>query len=267
MLDPLYFGINTQELAGFRMENPPNPRQRLRFMCFRTEAEIKTLKGFERIPPGGFLINTPDFHSCHYPVPGNPDGYRNDWFWIESAEILPLIAKLNVPVNTILETGDPNFMEGFMLQMQQELNRPDEFYPSSVKSIITSLLIAVLRANRQHYQFHQVMTRSQRFYYEKFCAIRDHLRFHPEQNFEVQLQAKKLNMSPGRFTVLYRSFFDISPKEDVIAFRLQKAKQLLLLGHLPIREIAEMCGWEDEHYFSRIFHRYLGQTPSQFRKN
>lgn len=48
--------------------------------------------------------------------------------------------------------------------------------------------------------------------------------------------------------------------------RLNKAKHLLLHHrHLPITEVAFACGFNDPDYFSRLFARRTGVTPSGFR--
>jgi len=48
--------------------------------------------------------------------------------------------------------------------------------------------------------------------------------------------------------------------------RIQKAQNLLLETSLNLQKIAEMCGYENDFYFSRIFKKKVGLSPSQFRK-
>ena len=48
--------------------------------------------------------------------------------------------------------------------------------------------------------------------------------------------------------------------------RLQEAKQLLSFNELSLAEIAEELCFYDSNYFSRLFKKYFGVTPSQYRK-
>lgn len=49
--------------------------------------------------------------------------------------------------------------------------------------------------------------------------------------------------------------------------RCENAKLLLSVGDLSILEISERCGYSDQSYFTRIFKRYTGISPTQYRKN
>lgn len=48
--------------------------------------------------------------------------------------------------------------------------------------------------------------------------------------------------------------------------RCENAKRLLSESELSILEIAEFCGYNDQSYFTRIFKRYSGFSPTQYRK-
>ena len=54
--------------------------------------------------------------------------------------------------------------------------------------------------------------------------------------------------------------------EDQIAIRMERAKQLILEGRHSIKEIADLLGISNPFYFSTAFRRYVGMSPSQYRK-
>lgn len=60
--------------------------------------------------------------------------------------------------------------------------------------------------------------------------------------------------------------YGMSPGSWLREVRLNRAKELLQHTVLSQKEIARLCGFNTERYFSRIFHKYTGQTPGQFRK-
>lgn len=69
---------------------------------------------------------------------------------------------------------------------------------------------------------------------------------------------------------LYRLFmarFGISPKQYLIKLRLGKALGLLVEGELSVKEIAAVCGFADDKYFSRAFKAKYGHPPSHLRRH
>lgn len=58
--------------------------------------------------------------------------------------------------------------------------------------------------------------------------------------------------------------------ENLIDFlcrtRIDKAKRLLESPHLKISQVAEMVGYADEKYFSKVFKKWTGLSPNQYRK-
>ena len=50
--------------------------------------------------------------------------------------------------------------------------------------------------------------------------------------------------------------------------RLEKAKELLKSNHrILIKDVAQMVGYNDQFYFSRIFHSYTGVSPVRIYRN
>jgi len=49
--------------------------------------------------------------------------------------------------------------------------------------------------------------------------------------------------------------------------RLAKAKKLLSTTSMPVGEVALSCGIEDVSYFSTLFRKHTGLTPSAFRNS
>lgn len=68
---------------------------------------------------------------------------------------------------------------------------------------------------------------------------------------------------------LYRAFQELygcSPSEYLLRHRMGRACQLLRQTDLSIKMVALSVGFEDGLYFSRIFHRLHGESPSQYRQ-
>ena len=69
---------------------------------------------------------------------------------------------------------------------------------------------------------------------------------------------------------LYRAFemdFGCSPSEYLTRCRLSRARQLLSHSALSVSQVAASVGFDDPLYFSRVFKRETGLSPSAFREN
>ncbi len=58
----------------------------------------------------------------------------------------------------------------------------------------------------------------------------------------------------------------MSPLEYVQALRIEEAKHMLEAGDEPVEAIAHEVGYEDAAFFSRLFHRKVNLSPTQYRK-
>ena len=69
---------------------------------------------------------------------------------------------------------------------------------------------------------------------------------------------------------LYRTFLKhtgLSPKDYLTKFRLGQASRLLKNTDLPIITIAGSAGFDNSLYFSKVFHKYYGISPSAYRSS
>ncbi len=70
-------------------------------------------------------------------------------------------------------------------------------------------------------------------------------------------------------STLFRQFQkveNISPKEYLDRFRIQRAAALLESTDLTIDSVAQSVGYDNGLYFSKVFRKYLGEAPSSYRK-
>jgi len=74
--------------------------------------------------------------------------------------------------------------------------------------------------------------------------------------------AHQANLSPPHFTALCRRQTGMPPLSLLIRLRLQRAMDLLQRGNHNVAEAARAVGYEDPFYFSRLFKKHIGLTPS-----
>lgn len=89
---------------------------------------------------------------------------------------------------------------------------------------------------------------------------------HYSEDFDVEKLAKVACVTPSYLSRLYKKHLGTSPMRYRNAVRIEKAKQLLLVKSPSVEEIAEVLGFEDTKYFSRLFRSTTSFTPTQFRR-
>jgi transcriptional regulator GlxA family with amidase domain len=68
------------------------------------------------------------------------------------------------------------------------------------------------------------------------------------------------------FVRRFKKATGMSPIDYVHRLRLEETKQMLESGDGPIDAIAAEVGYQDARFLERLFHRYVGLTPAQYRR-
>lgn len=100
---------------------------------------------------------------------------------------------------------------------------------------------------------------------ERFRPVLEWVESHLHQPPAVTEMAGTMALDVDYFSALFKKTLGLSPKAWVLSRRLQKAASLLWDTPSKIREVAAACGFEDEAYFTRIFHQRMGVSPSDYR--
>ena len=78
--------------------------------------------------------------------------------------------------------------------------------------------------------------------------------------------AKIAGMNPKYFCRYFRSMTERTPIDYLNYYRIECACEMLSTKDISIKETAISCGFNDESYFIKTFHKYKGITPKQFSK-
>ena len=84
---------------------------------------------------------------------------------------------------------------------------------------------------------------------------------------DISLYSDMCNLSISRFIHLFKKCTGKSPKNYIIEMRLKRAAELLENTDLSVQKVGEETGFPDQNYFSRIFKKYSGVSPLNYRKN
>lgn len=87
------------------------------------------------------------------------------------------------------------------------------------------------------------------------------------QKYSNKYYAKECNLSLFRFIHKFKECTGMTPLEYITHIRITEAKYLLAFSSLNISKISSIVGYENPLYFSRVFNRETGFSPSIFRAN
>lgn len=86
-------------------------------------------------------------------------------------------------------------------------------------------------------------------------------------NLMLQDVAGEVGMSQSHFSTVFAQETGITFTQYLTALRINKAKELLAATAMRSSEIANAVGYNDAHYFSYLFKKQTGFTPSEYRRS
>lgn len=263
---PHLMGINTGHVPGYAFDWKPKLPRRALIMCFRTPTMILVKGGMAKAEPGDCIIQDLGSRQYHCSVPKAAEGFRNDWMHLDYGVALRTMNRLKMPWNRLIGTGHPEIMSEFIKTFISEAESADEFSDISIENKLLEMLIAISRCAREYRTVQETMSSVEQQHYVKFIALRTDMLEKYTERHTVGGLAHAASLSPERFTTLYKKFFGSTPISDLIDARMLAAKRILSYSSKSIKETALECGFDDLHYFSRIFKRRTGFSPAEFRR-
>lgn len=85
------------------------------------------------------------------------------------------------------------------------------------------------------------------------------------KNLTLDMVADHVHLNPAYFSTLFKQSTGSSFKEYLNMVRIEESKRLLANTEHSIIDIALATGFEDQSYFSKVFKKYTGLTPKQYR--
>ena len=89
---------------------------------------------------------------------------------------------------------------------------------------------------------------------------------HFAENLTVNVLAEHYGMSPNYFSSMFKKEMSRSAVNYITELRINQARELLYHSELSVVDISKKVGYEDSQYFFRVFKKYLGMTPLQYRE-
>lgn len=101
---------------------------------------------------------------------------------------------------------------------------------------------------------------------ELVASARDYIAARLDKDLGIEEMADQLGICSSYFCQLFKSHFGVTFVEYVTRERMESAKAMLTGTDRSIASIGAAVGYRERRYFSKVFHKYYGMKPSEYRE-
>lgn len=250
-------GYETVHDADFAMNRPHGYGAYL-LLVMKTES-FHVLNSERRIVPADSIILYDETTPQCYGATGKQ--YIDDWIHFSMGkDELDWLKQLEIPLNTKITLKDTNQISALIR------NITFEFYSANRNKGTSSILYLQVLFNKINEIMYSDKIDTLLPFYSQLVNLRTDIYNTPSSIWKVDEMSKKLSLSMSHFQHIYKKLFGISVINDVISSRISHSKKLLAGTNIPIKKIAELCGYEYDVYFMRQFKSRTGITPKEYRR-
>lgn len=139
-------------------------------------------------------------------------------------------------------------------ELSSQVKRIDRDLINSYISIMTVLAEYLTETNRLF------------AYNEKLPQlIMEYLNKNYSSKITLSILSQKFGCCNATLTKCFKKEYNLSIMSYLCSVRLSKAEEMILKTRKSLKEISADCGFYDQNYFSKLFTRYYGCSPSEFR--
>ncbi|RKP55116.1 response regulator [Cohnella endophytica] len=96
-------------------------------------------------------------------------------------------------------------------------------------------------------------------------SARDYIERNLSAELSIDLLADYLGISGSYFSLLFKQHIGETFVEYVTKQRMEMAKSMLALSDKSVTQVGQMVGYAERRYFTRVFSKYTGMLPSEYR--
>jgi AraC-like DNA-binding protein len=145
-----------------------------------------------------------------------------------------------------------------LLQMYLQCAIPNQFIEQKAKKILFDVLNESLPAtsNSNHENARTLVDQAMNF-----------ITTHYMNPVTIPKLAEHYGLKTKQFAYLFHKYTGVSPNEYLIDYRIHRAHELLCHSKCSVAEVSACVGYSDPYYFSRLFKKRTGFSPSILRNS
>jgi len=183
------------------------------------------------------------------------------WVHFTGNNVTNILRKYGIPDQAhVIHTGTSLDYKRVYLQMIQELKLCRPYYEEVLIHYLDLLLIMISRLQEK-----KLREKSTYLMNEMDKAVSY---FHANYNQSIRIEeyAKEHGMSVSWFIRNFKDYTNSTPAQYILSLRISNAQSLLESTPYNVTEIADIVGYDNPLYFSRLFKKQCGVSPTEFRK-
>ncbi len=187
---------------------------------------------------------------------------KTEVFWVHftGSEARNLVNRYIPEGKNLFFVGHKPELEGVFRQIIAELHLCRANYEELLPLYLMQILISVDRYLKEDDIADEKM----------FSEIeRAAIYFNENYNLPISVSgfAETLHMSPCWFIRKFKELFGVTPLKYILEQRMLNAENLLKTTKYNVTEVSEAVGYDNPLYFSRLFTKYVGVSPTEYKKN
>ncbi|MNJ34529.1 AraC family transcriptional regulator [Paenibacillus bouchesdurhonensis] len=151
-------------------------------------------------------------------------------------------------------------VESYLSEMLQECDSQALGYETLSSNLLMSLITFIYRMVDAEHQFQSLKGKN-----ELTIRTKEFIDNNFTQSITLKEIADTLYVSQHYLSRLFKKDLGDSPVNYLITRRIEEAKRLLAESDAPVHEVAASVGYNNDKYFSMLFKKVTGQTPSAYR--
>ena len=190
------------------------------------------------------------------------------WIHFTGKEVDSMLKSLQLRTESFYKIAYPSNLANMITDLISELQNKDLFYTESASLILQNILLYVAKNSIPYFNTQPALPNAHSYEIKvpaDVSKIVTYLNTHYTETLEIGEIAEQLHLSHSRLIALFKKFECVTPKQYIINLRIRKARELLENSSLSISEIAAKVGYPNALYFSRIFKKNTGISPTQYR--
>lgn len=251
-------GINSKHPKTFFIERPEGLYCYI-ILLVKSAAQFRIGKESFTVSPNTAFILHP---GIPYRYSGLDCEYKNDWIYFDCSD-MDFDERYGYLMNHPIPLNNPMQLSQYFQHIIWERDYGMEAYRADNISMLFQILLNKLI--QEHTAF--TLPENNNPYAAKLQDLRLTMQSQPDKNFTPEELSYMLNVSPSHFQFLYKKFFGVPFKTDLIHMRLDYARELITDTGLSFEQIAFMSGYSNEVHFYRQFKAKTGMTPQEYRNS
>lgn len=155
-----------------------------------------------------------------------------------------------------LPIGPCSRLNDLLYRLYQSCDSPGNCAELKSKSLFFAIIdeIVTSAAAQRHAPQHQLVTQAIAY-----------IASHYMQDIAIPALAAQYGLNSKQFSYLFQKHTGTTPNDYLINCRIERAKELLYTSSASISEVSTCVGYHDPYYFSKLFKKRTGVTPSSLR--